>query len=196
MSTETVSAPATPEQIKAGTEMLIGLREALLPAKLKTIHANGYYIMNEVTKRGLPLTVDSALRVVKETLFDKKLEWEMEPAALKAKKANEKPATVESLVKLNEQRAETVKAAEVADAYQKEQESFEQSALDLINGFLPYTRNGQRIDYRRQEQVQSHLKKYLAQQKAKGASMKEAHAAISAEIQRQYVLLERERERV
>jgi hypothetical protein len=190
------TATLTPQQTQDAIKMFTELRAALLPAKLANKHSNGYAIANEVLKRNLPLTVDSALKVVKAILFENKLEWEIEPAALKAKKANEKPATVESLVKLNEQRAETVKAAEVADAYAKEQESFEQSALDLINGFLPYTRNGQRIDYRRQEQVQSHLKKYLEQQKAKGASMKEAHAAISAEIQRQYVLLERERERV
>jgi hypothetical protein len=195
MATTRTSAPATPEQIKAGTEMLIGLREALLPAKLKTIHANGYYIMNEVTKRGLPLTVDSALRVVKETLFDRKLEWEIEPAALKAKKANEKPATVESSVKLNEQRAKVVKDAEIADAYAAEQSEYEQVVLTLIDSFLPYNRRGS-IDYRKRDEVQAALKKHVAAEKARGCRMRDVHGIVAEHIRKEYEQIERANERM
>src|SRR5208282_5283394 len=106
----------SPEQIRDGKQMLIDMQKALLPAKLKNLHANGYLIVNEVLKRDLPLTVESALKVVKAILFENKLVWDVEPAALRKKAANDAPANETAVQKSHSEREAAARNAEKADA--------------------------------------------------------------------------------
>src|SRR6266404_1231864 len=80
----------TPEQIQAGTKMLLDLRAHLASkpgrGQLKDSFVNGHTIVHEVTKRGLSLTLDSALQVINAILFEDRLEWDVEPVKLVAQK--------------------------------------------------------------------------------------------------------------
>ena len=174
----------TPEQIQAGTKMLIDLREKLLSMniKLKEIHSNGYHISNEVVKRGLPLHVDSAYHVVNAILFDNKLEFEpgFEPAKLKAGKLNQANVQVIPDQRKDEKaRAELNAAVEAAELKAKaDAKTFER--IDGAINNLSLRRLSETADQK------ARLSRYVAQEKARPAIPETIFEQVRKEIERLY----------
>jgi hypothetical protein len=180
-------------------QILAAVREAeqrLLPAKLSDpakVGVNGHLIANYLKKTRLPPTTENFYQAFKALM--EKLEWTVKPAKLVLMEKQDAPAKAESSVELIEQRAKVVKDAEIADAYAKQQSDYEQTALTLIDSFLPYNKRGS-IDYRKREEVQTQLKKHLASEKVRGCSMKAVHGVIAAHILKEYEKIEKANERM
>lgn len=187
----------TPELRAELSAMFNGLSAALLPAKLrKDTKHNGMVIAQEITKRGLSFTAENAMVVVKAILHENKLLWEVEPAALKPKKQNADAATPTSVQAGIDARTQQARAAEKAEAYAKEQDEYEKTALQLIESFLPMTRGGQRVDYRKKDEVQRLLNNHVAREKFRGCDLREVHKIVAAHIQKEYEAIERASERM
>jgi hypothetical protein len=190
-----MSTTALPTQ----QQVLSAVREAeqrLLPAKLTDpakVGVNGHLIANYLTTNHLAPTADNFYRAFNALI--EKLEWTVKPAKLVLMEKSVAPPAVESSLKLSEERAKTVKAAEVADAYAKQQEEFEVAAYMLVDSFLPMTKRGS-IDNRKREEVQSLLKDHIVKEKARGCSMKAVHAVITEHIRKEYEKIERASERL
>jgi hypothetical protein len=174
----------TPQQIQAGTKMLIDLREKLLSMgiKLKDIHSNGYHISNEVVKRGLPLHVDSALTVVNAILFENKLEFVpgFEPAKLKAGKLNQANVQVIPDQRKDEKaRAELNAAVEAAELKAKA----DAKTFERIDGAIKGLYLRKRTETADQK---ARLSRYVAGEKARNAIPETIFEQVRKEIERLY----------
>jgi hypothetical protein len=195
----------TPEQIQAGTSMLIGLRQKLLAmgAQLKDTHANGYCIVHEVTKRhGTALaafTVENAYKVVNDILFTDKLEWQIEPKKLQAHKANSKATIIPVAPEVvgSDAFEQKKRAGEAADAQAKADEESIKAAKSLIAAYLPTksTSRGQSIDYADQGLMQGEWTKALNEAIAQKRNLQEHVKSLAAAIQKRYQLRETGRTR-
>jgi hypothetical protein len=150
-------------------------KQLLLPAKLKNTNANADFLVAEMKNRGLAPTADNYYNVIHQMLFDGKLEWEIEPETLVARRQNVGPARLTSAQESlhewpNKQWEAQAKAAQAAEARAKREAEFERATMELINNFTPRNRRSQ-IDYAKKSEIQSHLRKYVEQQKALGISM-------------------------
>ncbi len=190
----TTATQFTQEQVRSNFNEA---QKQLLPAKFKNSLADRTVIEQLVTQhmlaKQLEPTADNFYSAFK-ALFTV-LPWEVKPAKLVLIEKNAAPATTESSVKLNEQRAKTVKSQEIADAYAKEQAEYEQTTYTLIDSFLPYNKRGS-IDYRKRDEVQALLKKHVATEKARNVRMKDVHAAVAEHIRKEYDAIDRATERL
>lgn len=157
----------TREQILGEWELA---KQRLLPAKLKNTNANADLLVAEMKNRGLAPTADNYYRVIQQILFEGKLEWEIAPETLAARRQNADPARLTSAQQSQEQWEAEAKAAEDAEARAKREAEFERATMEMINNFTPRNRQSQ-IDYAKKSEIQSHLRKYVEEQKARGASM-------------------------
>ncbi len=193
----TTQVVLTPEQQQTVNAMLKKFADRLLPAKLKNTNRNGLLLADYNVSRGLPINENTLYDAAKEIYQE--LEWDIKPNRLLADERNAAqfavPVKTESLVKLEQQRAKTLKDAEIADAFAKQQEEFEMASLELIDAFLPLTKYG-RVDNRKRDDVQTLLKSHVAKEKARGCRMQDVHKIVAAEIQRQYTLIEKASERL
>jgi hypothetical protein len=121
------------------------------------------------------------------------LPWAVKPAKLLLQEGQGKPAKAESVQVSEGKFVDKVRAGEKADAYAKEQAQFEKSALELVAGFMPIIRG--RINYRKKDEVQTHLNQHIAREKARGCSMKLVHGLIVEAIKKEYDAIEKASER-
>jgi hypothetical protein len=183
-------------------QIVVAVREAekhILPAKLSDPlkdGANGYAIAGYITQHSLPPTADNFYAAINALV--ESLEWVVKPAKLVAMEKNAAPAKLESSVKLNEDRAKVVQAAEVADAKAKADEASIKQAKSLIAGYTPIksTPNGQRIDYREQTEMQELWTKALNNTIAQKADLQSFATALNAAIQKRYQQRELAAERI
>lgn len=157
----------TREQILGEWELA---KRRLLPAKLKNTNANAQFLVAEMKNRGLAPTADNYCKVIQQVLFEGQLEWEIAPETLTARRQNAAPARLTSARESQEQWEAEAKAAEDAEARAKREAEFERATMEIINNFTPRNRQSQ-IDYAKKSEIQSHLRKYVQEQKARGASM-------------------------
>lgn len=157
----------TREQILGEWELA---KQRLLPAKLKNTNANAHFLVAEMKNRGLAPTADNYYKVIQQMLFEGKLEWEIEPETLAARRQNAGPATLTSAPESQKQWEAEAKTAEAAEARAKREAEFERATMEIIDNFTPRNRRSQ-IDYAKTSEIQSHLRKYVEEQKARGASM-------------------------
>ena len=157
----------TREQILGEWELA---KQRLLPAKLKNTNANAHFLVAEMKNRGLAPTADNYYEVIQQMLFEGKLEWEIEPETLAARRQNAGPARLTSAPESQEQWEAEAKTAEAAEARAKREAEFERATMEIIDNFSPRNRRSQ-IDYAKTSEIQSHLRKYVEEQKARGASM-------------------------
>lgn len=157
----------TREQILGEWELA---KQRLLPAKLKNTNANADFLVTEMKNRGLAPTADNYYKVIQQMLFEGKLEWEIEPETLAARRQNAGPARLTSAPEFQEPREAEAKTAEAAKAKAKREAEFERATMEIIDNFTPRNRQSQ-IDYAKRSEIQSHLRKYVEEQKAQGASM-------------------------
>lgn len=157
----------TREQILGEWELA---KQRLLPAKLKNTNANAHFLVAEMKNRGLAPTADNYYKVIQQMLFEGKLEWEIEPETLAARRQNAGPARLTSAPESQKQWEAEAKTAEAAEARAKREAEFERATMEIIDNFTPRNRQSQ-IDYAKTSEIQSHLRKYVEEQKARGASM-------------------------
>lgn len=157
----------TREQILGEWELA---KQRLLPAKLKNTNANAHFLVAEMKNRGLAPTADNYYKVIQQMLFEGKLEWEIEPETLAARRQNAGPARLTSAPESQKQWEAEAKTAEAAEARAKREAEFERATMEIIDNFSPRNRRSQ-IDYAKTSEIQSHLRKYVEEQKARGASM-------------------------
>lgn len=157
----------TREQILGEWELA---KQRLLPAKLKNTNANAHFLVTEMKNRGLAPTADNYYKVIQQMLFEGKLEWEIEPETLAARRQNAGPARLTSAPEFQEPWEAEAKTAEAAKAKAKREAEFERATMEIIDNFTPRNRQSQ-IDYAKRSEIQSHLRKYVEEQKAQGASM-------------------------
>lgn len=157
----------TREQILGEWELA---KQRLLPAKLKNTNANAHFLVAEMKNRGLAPTADNYYKVIQQMLFEGKLEWEIEPETLAAQRQNAGPARLTTAPGSQEQWEAEAKTAEAAEARAKREAEFERATMEIIDNFTPRNRRSQ-IDYAKTSEIQSHLRKYVEEQKARGASM-------------------------
>lgn len=171
--------------------------EMLKPAVLKNTPEDRLFIERLITQqmlaKQLEPTAENFYSVF--TAIFAVLPWRVKPAKLILLEKSAAPATLESSVKLNEQRAKVVADAEAAEKYAKEQSDYAQLALGLVDAFLPMNKRGG-IDHRKMGEVQTKLRDHIAKEKARGCSMKAVHKIVVDEIQRQYAQIERANERL
>ncbi|HEX8764389.1 MAG TPA: hypothetical protein VF740_04475 [Candidatus Acidoferrum sp.] len=156
----------TREQILGEWELA---KRRLLPAKLKNTNANAHFLVTEMKNRGLAPTADNYFNVIQQMLFEGKWEWEIEPETLAAQRQNAGPARLTSAQSQEQGEAEA-KTAEAAEARAKREAEFESATMEIINNFTPRNRQSQ-IDYAKRSEIQGHLRQYVEEQKARGASM-------------------------
>lgn len=157
----------TREQILGEWELA---KQRLLPAKLKNTNANAHFLVAEMKNRGLAPTADNYYEVIQQMLFEGKLEWEIEPETLAARRQNAGPARLTSAPESQKPWEAEAKTAEAAEARAKREAEFERATMEIIDNFSPRNRRSQ-IDYAKTSEIQSHLRKYVEEQKARGASM-------------------------
>lgn len=157
----------TREQILGEWELA---KQRLLPAKLKNTNANAHFLVAEMKNRGLAPTADNYYEVIQQMLFEGKLEWEIEPETLAARRQNAGSARLTSAPEFQEPWEAEAKTAEAAEARAKREAEFERATMEIIDNFTPRNRQSQ-IDYAKTSEIQSHLRKYVEEQKARGASM-------------------------
>jgi hypothetical protein len=150
-------------------------KQRLLPAKLKNTNANADFLVAEMKNRGLAPTADNYYKVIHQTLFAGKLEWEIEPEILAARRQKAGPARRTSAQESphewpKQQWGAKAKAAEATEARAKREAEFERATMEIINNFTPRNRRSQ-IDYAKKKEIQSHLRQYVEEQKARGVSM-------------------------
>jgi hypothetical protein len=190
----------TAQQIVEITQMFNDLKQRLLPAQLKNVHSNGYLISSGVKKRGLPFTVESALKVVNELLFTGQLEWDIEPAKLQAQKnANpnapltEKTAWKEKL-ESEATRIANTKTVEQAAAKKKTDDASIKQSRDLISGYNPIKKG--RYDAAEREEMQKKWTAALEKEIANKGNLQTFAQALSAVIQKRYDDREKASERL
>ena len=183
----------TPQQQAALNEILKKFADRLLPAKLKNTNRNGLLLADYNVSRGLPINADTMYDAAKEIY--RELEWEIKPAKLLREERATKPDKVESIQQVENDSEKKRRAGEAADAFAKQQAEFEASAMTLVDSFLPMNKRGS-IDYRKMGDVQTQLREHIKKEKQRGVRMKDVHAIVVAEIQRQYSLIEKAGERL
>jgi hypothetical protein len=191
MSTTIVAPDAT-------VKMIADFRAALLPASLAGTKENGAVLGVEMNRRGLPHTVENLVRVTNEILFDNKLEWEVEPAKLKARRANSATQNQVDAKRGQDAFAVKVKAGEAADTQKADDEDSIKQAKSLIGSYLPTktTPRGQAIDYADQTESQAHWTKALNTAITTKVNLQEWVKGLNAVIQKRYADRERASERV
>jgi hypothetical protein len=162
---------------------------------LREIPRAGLPGSNYIKQNGLPHNAVSCLRAVDALLFTNALTWDFPPAKLASRLQHEGKLRHQEALKGVQEFVANVRKGEAKAAHEKEQAEYERATLELINAFIPVNRRGQ-VDYAKQAEVQNHLKRYLAQEKSKGTNLKSVHEAVRAELERQYAISEKSRERV
>lgn len=186
MGTPTV----TPEVLK----FVADFQQALAPARLANTHANGAVLEAERQRLGLPVTVEAFVKIVKAILFENRLTWAVEPAQLKAQKAN--TAIQNKNVKPDvDAFAAKVKAGEAADAKAQQDAKYEKETASLIANYLPINSAG-RIAYGAQASHQKRISDWVTASKARGVSAEAIFKAVQNEINRLYSVAEKSAERV
>jgi hypothetical protein len=187
------TAQLTQQQQATLNELLKKFADRLLPAKLKNTHRNGLLLSDFCVSRGLPINADTMYDAAKAIYAT--LDWTVKPAKLVLEEQNDKPAKAVPIQTLENDLEKKRRAGEAADKYATEQSEYEQSALELVAQFLPYTKRGA-IDYRKKDEVQALLRAHIGKEKSRNVRMKDVHAVVAEHIRKEYDAIERASERL
>ncbi len=175
-------------------QFVAALEAELAPAKLHLEglagDRNGHLLNGELGKRGLPNTIPNIVFVIKEILFQDKLEWLVEPKKLQAHKALVKAnghssTKIENPRELEAKRQEAVKASEAASALAKKNDKFENLTRVLIGSYAPRDKRGNPA-YRKQSEEQTRLRAYVDREIARNADRESIYQMVEKDIARLY----------
>ena len=185
-------------------EAVSDLNRRLLPAKLnQTDSKNTALLFGWLLEQGLnPLNMsatelaDFFEKRIRDTVFEGKLVWDVEPKALKVRKQLTGPATKQSAAQSENEFAKVKRAGEQADAQKKADADSERQITEAINGIQFIDYRTQRVAYGRTESAKAALRIHVTQMKQRGHSLQVIAKVVSAKIADLYKADERSRERV
>lgn len=98
-------ATYTPEQLanELAVQVAAAYRQVenrILPARLSNSHTNAVKIVVHLMDNNLAPTAENVYSTINALAFD--LSWDVEPEKVRAKKLNERPATIQSALKQQE----------------------------------------------------------------------------------------------
>ncbi len=168
----------------------------IFPARLANVQSNIFSVMAYIAAQGLDTTQPESYIAAFKAIY-KSLEWAVKPAKLLADEKNDenKPVTVQSAMKFENEFEAKVRVGEKKDADALEHGKLVSQCKALIDGYNPTTRNG--YDAREREEMQALWIKELHKAKEKSVEyMRSFTKSLVAKREKRYADREKARERL
>ena len=170
-------------------------RERAKPAILADVPDNGHLLTAHIKRNNLEPSADNFYNAIVALMAS--LRWVVKPAALILQESANKPAAAENQLKIEEDRAAKVKAADEKAKNDKEFAALVTQAESLIQSYHPHKRNGS-LDYPEQASSQAAWKATLENAKRKNnlAHLKSFRDSLVKTVRQKYEVQEKANERM